>query len=191
WRGDMFGPRRTLIRIVLWWSAFTALTGLIFPIASWPGFAFLAMVLVRFLFGVGEAGAYPNLARALHNWFPFTERGSAQGAVWMAGRLGGGITPYVVMALLVTVALPARRQGTYLGPAFWLFGMLGVVWCVVFWWWFRDRPDQKPGVNQAELDLILGDENRPPAPLSSAGERVAGKWPGRPETAETIRGAGG
>src|SRR5206468_4565719 len=70
WLGDVFGPRRTLIRIVLWWSLFTALTGLIFPSAEWPWFAFAAMLSVRFLFGMGEAGAYPNIARAFHNWFP-------------------------------------------------------------------------------------------------------------------------
>src|SRR3954454_14671488 len=103
WLGDVFGPRRTLIRIVLWWSLFTALTGMIFPIASAPWFAFNAMLTVRFLFGMGEAGAYPNLARALHNWFPFAERGFAQGAVWMAGRFAGGVTPLIVLALLMTV----------------------------------------------------------------------------------------
>src|SRR6516225_344527 len=64
WLGDMFGPRRTLIRIVLWWSAFTALTGTIYPIPGWPWYAFSAMLVVRFLFGMGEAGAYPNIARA-------------------------------------------------------------------------------------------------------------------------------
>src|SRR5947209_2030760 len=73
WLGDVFGPRKTLIRIVLWWSVFTALTGSIYPGA----FAFIAMLSVRFLFGIGEAGAYPNIARAFHSWFPFQERGFA------------------------------------------------------------------------------------------------------------------
>src|SRR5262249_32277218 len=86
WLGDLFGPRRTLIRIVLWWSTFTALTGAIYPSPSRPFFAFACLFLVRFLFGMGEAGAYPNISRAFANWFPFSERGSAQGAVWMAGR---------------------------------------------------------------------------------------------------------
>src|SRR3989442_1126642 len=61
WLGDVFGPRRTLIRIVLWWSLFPALPGVISPSAHWPWFAFTAMLAVRFLFGVGEAGAYPNI----------------------------------------------------------------------------------------------------------------------------------
>src|SRR6185437_15103199 len=98
WLGDVYGPRRTLIRIVLWWSVFTALTGMTGLVG---GLAFL--IVIRFLFGMGEAGAYPNITRALHNWFPFTERGFAQGAVWMAGRLMGGLTP--LLWLLVVEGL--------------------------------------------------------------------------------------
>src|SRR5437879_1378354 len=71
WLGDVFGPRRTLIRIVLWWSFFTAFTGLIYPSPSAPWFGFAAMLAVRFLFGMGEAGAYPTISRSFHNWFPF------------------------------------------------------------------------------------------------------------------------
>src|SRR5436853_2391097 len=82
WLGDMFGARRTLIRIVLWWSAFTALTGAVYPTPARPWLAFWALLSVRFLFGVGEAGAYPNISRAFASWFPFGERGFAQGAVW-------------------------------------------------------------------------------------------------------------
>ena len=94
WLGDMFGPRNVLIRIVLWWSVFTALTGMT---GLWlTGITGLwALTGVRFLFGMGEAGAYPNITRALHNWFPFRDRGLAQGFVWMAGRAMGGLTPLV------------------------------------------------------------------------------------------------
>src|SRR5437763_1633676 len=74
WLGDRYGARKTLIRIVLWWSVFTALTGSIYPTYG-LGVAFAMMLVVRFLFGVGEAGAYPNIARAFHSWFPFEERG--------------------------------------------------------------------------------------------------------------------
>jgi MFS family permease len=156
WLGDIFGPRRTLLRIVLWWSSFTALTGAIFPTARWPWVGFAVLLGVRFLFGMGEAGAYPNIARAFHNWFPFEERGFAQGAVWMAGRLAGGLTGLVVLALLIRV--PASDGGTTIlwRHSFWIFGSLGVVWCVLFWFWFRDQPEQHPGVNQAELNQIRG-----------------------------------
>src|SRR5262245_1866228 len=93
WLGDVFGPRRTLIRIVLCWSVLTAATGLVWKEGVWFLSGFWLLVVIRFLFGIGEAGAYPNITRALHNWFPATERASGQGAVWMSGRLMGGLTP--------------------------------------------------------------------------------------------------
>jgi MFS family permease len=159
WLGDVFGPRRVLIRIVLSWSLFTALTG--FVGLSLGGFVmgYWSLVLVRFLFGVGEAGAYPNITRALHNWFPFEERGKAQGSVWMSGRLMGGLTPFI-WGLLVS-GIRAEGDGQVLlhpimkwRSAFWLFGGLGIVWCVLFGWWFRNRPEEKKTVNAAELELI-------------------------------------
>src|ERR1043166_6579168 len=163
WLGDMFGPRKTLIRIVLWWSFFTALTGTVFPsdvvLFTSPevstrwftipaiaiGLSFVLLFLVRFLFGIGEAGAYPNIARAFHNWFPFQERGFASGAVWTAGRFAGGATSAVVLYL---VTIMEWRH------TFWLFGAIGVGWCVLWWLWFRDRPAEKAGVNDAEVALF-------------------------------------
>ncbi|HYT94652.1 MAG TPA: MFS transporter [Gemmataceae bacterium] len=146
WMGDVWGPRRVLTRIVLWWSLFTALTGLIFPSTQWPWFALAAMLTVRFLFGCGEAGAYPNVARVVGSWFPYRERGLAQGAVWMSARLGGAIAPVVIGGL--SYFLGGWRQ------AFWALGIFGAVWCVLFYFWFRDRPEDKPTCNQGERDLI-------------------------------------
>jgi MFS family permease len=148
WLGDVFGPRKTLIRIVLWWSFFTVLTGLVgLEVAGVVLGGFVTMLVIRFLFGMGEAGAYPNITRALHNWFPFQERAFAQGAVWMSGRLMGGLTPLVWLG--VTVGLGLSWRG-----AFALFGALGVLWCVAFALWFRNRPAEKPEVNEAERQLI-------------------------------------
>lgn len=159
WMGDVFGPRRTLIRIVLWWSIFTALTGLIFPSASWPWFAFAAMFAVRFLFGMGEAGAYPNIARAFHNWFPYQERGFAQGAVWMAGRFAGGLSPFIWYALIYRTQTADGQAIEHWRHPFWIFGCIGVAWCLAFRYWFRDRPEKHPSVNAAELALIRGTQN--------------------------------
>jgi ACS family glucarate transporter-like MFS transporter len=166
WLGDVFGPKKTLIRIVLWWSLFTATTALVVPISGYHALAFALLFLVRFLFGMGEAGAYPNIARAFHNWFPFTERASAKGTVWMAGRFAGGITTFIVLALIWETPVQHEDGTTTIHTAwrhaFFLFGALGVVWCVFFAFWFKDRPEQKTSVNQAELDLIhagSGDEH--------------------------------
>src|ERR1700722_2321836 len=156
WLGDVFGPRKTLIRIVLWWSAFTALTGTIYPTPFWPGLGFLLLLMVRFFFGIGEAGAFPNISCAFARWFPFGERGSAQGTVWMFGRLAGGLSPLAVLALVYSVTTPTGDHVTHWRHIFWVFGVLGVVWCVFFWSWFRDRPEDHPSVNAAELALIRG-----------------------------------
>jgi MFS family permease len=157
--GDLFGRKRTLIRIVLWWSFFTAATGLIYPNENWPWLGFVLLLSVRFLFGVGEAGAYPNIAGAFHNWFPFKERGGAKGAVWMAGRFGGGITPFVVAALIFTIVSEDGSVVVHWRHMFWSFGAIGLVWCLFFGLWFRDRPEQMPSVNDAEVALIHGDED--------------------------------
>jgi MFS family permease len=169
WLGDRFGPRNVLIRIVLWWSFFTAITAVVgIQLGGYVIGSVGMLVVIRFLFGMGEAGAYPNITRALHNWFPFQERGFAQGAVWMCGRLMGGLTPLVWMILVEGVAWPSadatETSADLMIPAllgqgnwratFWVFGLLGVVWCVLFALWFRNRPDEKKSVNAAELAKI-------------------------------------
>lgn len=149
WLGDVYGPRKTIIRIVLWWSVFTILTALVgfsvlgFVIGYW------SLVVLRFLFGIGEAGAYPNLTRALHNWFPYSERASAQGVMWMSARLVGGLTPLVWWLIVEILNLGWRG-------AFYLFGAIGFCWCLAFAYWFRNHPEEKPEVNEAERALIRG-----------------------------------
>ena len=137
WMGDVFGPRKVLTRIVLWWSAFTAATGLAWNLAS--------LVTVRFLFGVGEAGAYPNISRSFSRWFPVPERGFAHGTVFMGSRVGGAIAvPFV--AWLISVV--GWRE------AFYILGVIGAIWCVFWWRWFRDEPANHPAVTAAELSEI-------------------------------------
>ena len=76
--GDRIGPRRVLTRIVLWWSAFTALTGAVT--------GYYPLLLTRFLFGAGEAGCFPNLAKMFTNWLPADERSRAVGVMWLSAR---------------------------------------------------------------------------------------------------------
>jgi MFS family permease len=156
WLGDRFGSRRVLFRIVLWWSLFTAATGSIQGIASLifsnagPTHWLWTMILVRFLFGVGEAGAYPNMARVLGRWFPFGERAFAQSFIWFASRLGGALAPVTIGGLLAL-------GGTW-SRAFHVLGIIGVLWAIAFFWWFRDRPEEVSGVNEVERDWIRGSE---------------------------------
>ncbi len=173
WLGDVVGPRTTLVRIVLWWSACTALTGLVgmsvggrmlgaFQLGGLAVTPLATLIVVRFLFGAGQAGAYPNITRALHNWFPRSERGFAQGAVWMCGRLMGGLTPLVWMLLVEGLGrTPAAAASQPLLPpllawrgTFCLFAAIGGLWCLLFAVWFRNRPREHRRVNLAELALI-------------------------------------
>lgn len=152
WMGDRFRPRAVILVVVVWWSLFTALTGGVKALAGLtfrqpePWTLLGTMVLVRFLFGAGEAGAYPNIARALGRWFPFRERGLAQGAIWLSSRFGGAIAPTIIGSLVVV--------GGGWQSAFWILGAVGVMWALLFYLWFRDLPEQKASVNQAECDLI-------------------------------------
>ena len=150
WMGDTFGPRKTLIRIVLWWSLFVALTafaGMTVPGLEVVLIGFTVLVAMQFLFGMGEAGAFPNISKSVYNWFPNTERGFAQGTVWLSARFMGGLTPFL-WVLLVTIAGLSWRQ------ALGLFAGLAFGWVLLFAWWFRNRPEEHPAVNAAEADLI-------------------------------------
>jgi len=153
WLGDRLGPRSTLIRIVLLWSLFTGLTGVVgLKIGTITLGGLGTLIVLRFLFGAGEAGAYPNITRALHNWFPVTQWETAQGWIWMSGRLMGGLTPLIWAVLVGGTSLTPPLM-TWRG-SFWLFSALGVLWCGLFAIWFRDVPEQHPGVNGAEAALI-------------------------------------
>jgi MFS family permease len=141
WLGDVIGPRKVLARIVLWWSAFTMATGLAWNYAS--------LLVFRFLFGLGEAGAFPNMSRSLARWFPARERGTAHGVMFMGSRAGGAVTPPLVVLI---IAAAGWRE------SFWIFGLLGVVWCIFWLRWFCDDPGNHPRVNTEELALIRDEE---------------------------------
>jgi MFS family permease len=139
--GDRIGPRRVLLRIVLWWSFFTAATGWAW---SWG-----SLLVTRFLFGAGEAGCFPNLTKAFNGWLPPAERSRVQGVMWMSTRWGGAATPMVVFGCM---------QFMTWRTAFMLFGLLGIGWAVVFHWWYRDNPREHRSVNAAEAARLPAEE---------------------------------
>ncbi len=149
WMGDRFGPRRTLTRIVVWWSAFTTLTGVVR--------SYWALLTCRLLFGAGEAGAYPNSSCTISRWFPFAERGRAQGIVWTASRLGAACSPLIVIPL-------QRALGWR--PVFYILGVIGILWSASWYFWARDWPKEKSGVSPEELAEIGGGSARAHVSLS-------------------------
>ena len=142
WMGDWMGPRKVLMRIVIWWSFFTAATGFMWNFSS--------MWVARFMFGAGEAGCFPNLTKAFTVWLPHNERTRAQGIMWMFARWGGAFTPPLVV---LTFQWVSWRW------AFVIFGALGVIWAAFFYTWFRDNPREHKSVNAAELALLQGNED--------------------------------
>lgn len=139
WWGDRVGTRRVLTRIVVWWSVFTGLTA-----TAWN---YPSLLALRSLFGMGEAGAWPNVAKTFSSWFPLRERGTAQGVFFMGAHLGGGLTPLLVTLLLTR--LPWRL-------VFVLFAGTGLVWAAGWRYWFRDTPREHAQVNDAEAAYIEG-----------------------------------
>ncbi len=137
WWADRVGSRRVLTRIVLWWSAFTMATA--------GAFNYTALLLVRFLFGAGEAGAWPNAARVFTRWIPARERGRVQGMFFAGAHLSGGLTP--MLAAYLATFLPWRA-------IFVILGSVGFLWALAWSWWFRDEPRDHPSVGPAERDLI-------------------------------------
>jgi sugar phosphate permease len=147
WLGDVRGPRRVLTRIVVWWSLFTMLTG--------AARGFRSLVVIRFLFGAGEAGAFPNIARSFSRWFPVSERGRANGIMFLGSRIGGMLSAPVAL-LLVT------RWGWR--ASFVFFGALGFVWAAAWYRWYRDRPEEHPAISADEVAWIQQDSPLPSQP---------------------------
>lgn len=146
--GDRLGHRRVLTRIVVWWSVFTSLTG-----AAWN---YAGLLITRFLFGAGEAGAFPNMAGSVGRWFPVHERARAQGVIWGASRVGGALSPWIVVPLM---GLFGWRG------AFFVFGAAGLAWAAVWLFWYRDHPVRQPGITREELAEI-GGGSVPPEPAA-------------------------
>lgn len=137
WLGDRIGGRRALALVVVWWSVFTSLTAFAWNATS--------MGLFRFFFGVGEAGAFPIATRSLSRWMLPTERGFAQGITHAASRLGAALTPALVVMMMIRFGWRAP---------FFFFGLIGLGWAAVWYWYYRDTPAQHSRINAAERQLI-------------------------------------
>lgn len=132
--GDKKGVRGVLLAIVIWWSLFTFLTGL--------SSTFAILLIVRFLFAVGEAGAFPNIAIAISKWFPIQERARAQGFIWMFSRIGAALSPLIIVPV-------QRAYGWH--AVFFLFGIIGIIWGIVWFFWFRENPSEMKGITTLEV----------------------------------------
>ncbi len=139
WLSDKFGARRVLAGVVTFWSLMTAATGLVAGATSFK--------IIRFLFGVGEAGAFPGATRAMQLWYPRSERGFVQGITHSASRAGAALAPPIVLAIMLNFGWRA---------AFFICGGIGLLWSI---WWalsYRNLPEDHGMVNRTELEHIRG-----------------------------------
>jgi ACS family glucarate transporter-like MFS transporter len=137
---DRRGARNVLTRIVSWWSVFTLMTA-----GAW---SYSSLLVTRFLFGAGEAGAFPCMARVMSRWIPLRERGTAKGIFFAGAYVSGAATTFAVTLLLLHFDWRTILVA---------FGLVGFVWAAVWHRWFRDDPSEHPGANEAERRLILAD----------------------------------
>lgn len=139
WFADRFGPRKVLLIIVPFWSLMTAMTALATGLSS--------LIAARFVFGLGEAGAFPTATRAAQLWFPKAERGLVQGTMHSFSRFAVAVAPFLAVSIMLAFGW------RYI---FYVCAAAGLLWSLVFYQFYRNRPEEHPGVNQAELGHIRG-----------------------------------
>ncbi len=144
--GDRIGVRNILVAILLGGSLLTAALAPVGLLPRGPVLVFAVLMTLRFLFGAVQAGTFPVISRMMADWMPTTERGTAQGAVWMSSRLGGFIAPLLIVWLF-------RVMGDWKVSLVLVAG-LGLLWCLAFWPWFRNQPAEMAQVNKEERKLI-------------------------------------
>ena len=135
---DKKGPRGVITSIVAIWSVLTSMTG-----AAWN---FTSMMVIRFLFGAGEAGAFPSLAKVVYNWFPVKERGIIQGINFSGSRIGAAFALPLVAIIISSVGWRI---------SFFIFGMVGVLFAVLWYWLFRNTPEESGAISEQEKRYIL------------------------------------
>lgn len=141
---DSKGPRGVLASIVGIWSVLTALTG-----AAWN---YVSMLVIRFLFGAGEAGAFPGLAKVVYNWFPVKERGIVQGINFSGSRIGAAFALPLVAMIIGSVGWR---------HSFLIFGAVGIIFALLWWWLFRNKPEEAGALSEAERDYIIENREKP------------------------------
>ncbi|MDP3667159.1 MAG: MFS transporter [Sediminibacterium sp.] len=144
WLGDRIGGKKVLTRVVIWWSVFTILTGF--------STGFLMLLIVRILFGMGEAGAYPNSAIVLSKWFPVLERARAQSIIWGASRIGAALTPFIV--------LPLQQKYSW-HVSFYVLGGVGIIWAFFWIFWHKEEPADCKNIQPKELAFIQANRDLP------------------------------
>jgi sugar phosphate permease len=135
--GDRIGQRKVFLRIVLWWSLFTALTG--------AATGLFTLMFTRFLFGIGEAGAFPNGSGTISRWFPAAETARGISCLMIGSSTGAAIAPLIIVPIAVLYGWRAP---------FFVNGLIGLVWVLVCFLWFRNEPSEMKNIPADEKKVI-------------------------------------
>ncbi|QDV16867.1 putative sulfoacetate transporter SauU [Gimesia panareensis] len=163
WLAHVWGTRRSLTAFAILWSIATALTGMVT--------GFWMLIGVRLIFGISQAGIFPCCASTISKWLPHARRGLASGLLGSFMSIGSAFGAFSIGVLLAgihtaDIDIPGLSWRTIM----YLCAVPGIVWVIVFYFWFRDRPEEHRGVNSAELEIIRGDEVKEPAEQSKVQE---------------------
>ncbi|MEH7523067.1 MFS transporter [Bacillus sp. JJ1503] len=120
WLADRFGPRKVLITAVILWSIFTGLTGAAWSLAS--------MVVIRFLFGIGEGGFQPASSKIISITFPKAERARAMSVMLSSSGIIALIIPIASAGLLTTIGWRTT---------FIIFGIAGAIIAALYWHYIK------------------------------------------------------
>jgi MFS family permease len=156
---DRVGTRAVLARIVIWWSLMTMATA--------AAVNYVTILAIRFLFGAGEAGAWPCVARTFSRWIPQPERGRVQGIFFCGAHMVAGLTPALIVGGGLMGPWPGLLRVMSWRGVFVTFGFVGALWVATWLYWFRNDPSEHPSVSPAELALIVA--NRRPVTEHDSG----------------------
>ncbi|MEO6723215.1 MAG: MFS transporter [Ferruginibacter sp.] len=135
--GDRIGSKAIFIRIVLAWSLFTALTGLATGLVS--------LIIIRFLFGIGESGTYPNCMITMSRWFPVKEMGRALTWIGIGSQIGSAIAPLIIIPLAISFGWRIP---------FYVLAVVGIIWVLICYYWFKNLPEEVKNISPKEKTLI-------------------------------------
>ena len=140
---DKYGPRSVISGIVVVWSVLTAITG-----TAWN---YISMLVIRFFFGAGEAGAFPALSKVVYNWFPVKERGIVQGINFSGSRLGAAFALPLVAWMITAIGWRF---------SFLVFGLFGVVFAALWYLFFKNKPEESNTLGEVEKKYIMANRQQ-------------------------------
>lgn len=133
WLADKFGAKRVLLMAVIMWSIFTGLTAV-----AW---SLTAMIVIRFLFGIGEGGFQPASSKIIATIFPKEERGRAMSIMLTSGGIVSLIVPLLAAYLLGTIGWRMM---------FIIIGAIGAIIALLYWKYIKLPQEQAVQVERDE-----------------------------------------